>query len=48
MREWCRNSDFRAALPELLEGEDEDFQNHIRRIAASTQKRRTDTVALVG
>ena len=26
MREWCRRKDFREALPELLEGEDEDFQ----------------------
>ncbi len=33
MREWCRREDFRAALPELLEGEDEDFQTHIRKIA---------------
>jgi hypothetical protein len=40
MREWCRNEDFRAALPELLEGEDPDFQAHIRRIAAATGARR--------
>ena len=33
MREWCRKEDFRAALPELLEGEDEDFTNHILAIA---------------
>ena len=33
MREWCRRKDFRDALPELLEGEDEDFQTHIRKIA---------------
>jgi len=33
MREWCRRRDFREALPELLRGEDEDFQEHIRRIA---------------
>ena len=32
MREWCRRLDFREALPELLEGEDEDFQAHIRKI----------------
>src|SRR5690606_32897722 len=25
MREWCRREDFRAALPELLRGEDEAF-----------------------
>ena len=35
MREWCRNEDFRAALPQLLEGEDADFQAHISAIAAS-------------
>jgi len=35
MREWCRREDFRTALPELLQGEDEDFCNHIRRIAAA-------------
>src|SRR6201990_1293280 len=33
MREWCRRSDFRQALPELLEGEDPDFRGHIERIA---------------
>lgn len=33
MREWCRRKDFREALPELLEGEDADFQAHIRKIA---------------
>ena len=33
MREWCRRQDFRATLPELLEGEDEDFQAHIQKIA---------------
>ena len=34
MREWCRREDFRAALPDLLRGEDEDFCRHIQRIAA--------------
>ena len=33
MREWCRRKDFREALPELLEGEDENFQAHIEKIA---------------
>lgn len=33
MREWCSREDFRAALPHLLRGEDEDFCRHIRRIA---------------
>lgn len=34
LREWCARADFRAALPELLRGEDEDFCAHISRIAA--------------
>jgi hypothetical protein len=29
MREWCNRDDFRAALPDLLQGEDPDFQKHI-------------------
>ncbi|HEY2573968.1 MAG TPA: hypothetical protein VGH65_07860, partial [Verrucomicrobiaceae bacterium] len=33
MCEWCRRSDFRMALPGLLEGEDPEFQNHITRVA---------------
>lgn len=33
MREWCRRPDFREALETLLEGEDADFQEHIRRMA---------------
>jgi hypothetical protein len=33
MREWCRREDFRAALPELLPGEDEDFRARIVKIA---------------
>lgn len=33
MREWVRRADFRSALPELLEGEDEAFTHHIRRLA---------------
>ena len=33
MREWCRRPDFRAALKDLLRGEDEDFAAHILRIA---------------
>ena len=42
MVEWCRNEEFRAALPQLLEGEDPDFQAHIRRIAASAPRRRQE------
>jgi hypothetical protein len=33
MREWCRREDFRAVLPELLEGEDDAFSQHILAIA---------------
>lgn len=33
MREWCRREDFRNALPQLLRGEDPEFQDYIRRIA---------------
>jgi hypothetical protein len=33
MREWCRRPDFRAMLPQLLEGEDPDFAACILRIA---------------
>ena len=43
MREWCRNDDFRAALPDLLEGEDPDFQAHIKLVAASTQRRKVES-----
>lgn len=34
MSEWCRRADFREALPGLLQGEDEDFQRYITRLAA--------------
>ena len=33
MREWLRRADFRAALPTLLEGEDEAFTQYIRHLA---------------
>jgi hypothetical protein len=34
MREWCRRADFREALPPLLEGEDPEFQQLMRGLAA--------------
>jgi hypothetical protein len=37
MREWCRREDFRAALPRLLQGEDENFAAYIQRVAAEEQ-----------
>jgi hypothetical protein len=33
MREWCRRDDFRNALPQLLRGEDPEFQHYLRRVA---------------
>ena len=33
MREWCRRPVFCTLLPKLLEGEDDAFSAHIRRIA---------------
>jgi hypothetical protein len=37
MREWVRRSEFRDALPVLLEGEDDEFQAHLRKLAAEPQ-----------
>jgi len=34
MREWVRRSEFREALPTLLEGEDDEFQAYMRKLAA--------------
>jgi hypothetical protein len=33
MREWCQRDDFRAVLPKLLEGEDDEFSTYILEIA---------------
>ena len=41
MRSWCRRRDFRQMLPELLEGEDPDFVQHISRIAREESSRET-------
>ena len=40
IREWIRRDDFREALPELLEGEDEDFVKHLLRIAEEEGRRK--------
>jgi hypothetical protein len=37
MREWCQREDFRRMLPELLLGEDRDFQTYIEGLAAGTR-----------
>jgi hypothetical protein len=34
MREWVRREDFRVLLPRLLQGEDSEFSDFMRRIAA--------------
>jgi hypothetical protein len=38
MREWVRRAEFRDALPQLLEGEDEDFTRLIRKLAETERK----------
>ena len=38
MRDWCRRTDFRAELPRLLEGEDDDFSAHILDMAKQEAK----------
>jgi hypothetical protein len=39
MRTWCRREDFRDALPQVLEGEDDDFTRHIMAIADHEARR---------
>lgn len=39
MREWCQRTDFRDALPGLLEGEDPEFQAYIRGIMTESPSR---------
>jgi hypothetical protein len=36
--EWCRRSDFRSRLPQLLSGEDPDFVRYVERLAASGRR----------
>jgi hypothetical protein len=38
MREWCRRTDFRELLPELLRGEDPAFADYIRTLADEERK----------
>jgi len=37
MREWCHHFDFKLALPTLLQGEDIDFANYIKKVAAEVE-----------
>jgi hypothetical protein len=48
MREWVRRSDFRDALPELLQGEDEEFTHYIRQLAESEATRRAPSARPAG
>lgn len=41
MREWCRRDDFALAIPQLLRGEDPQFQAYLRRVMS---EERTDLV----
>lgn len=34
MREWCRREDFAARLPQLMHGNDPEFSDYIRQVAA--------------
>jgi len=46
MRDWCRRPDFRAALPVLLEGEDDEFSERIIAIAKEERDRGADETAV--
>lgn len=37
MEDWCARADFRAALPDLLHGEDAEFADYLGRMAASAR-----------
>jgi hypothetical protein len=39
MREWVQRSEFRDALPDLLDGEDDEFQAYMRKLAAEPAKK---------
>lgn len=36
MGEWCERADFKGSLPTLLRGEDPEFADYIRKLAASS------------
>lgn len=38
MQEWCERDDFRAALPELLRGEDPEFADYLRKLSETTAR----------
>ena len=43
MREWCRRDDFYELLPQLLRGEDFEFQTYIQRLAQAERGLLGDT-----
>lgn len=45
MQEWCRRDDFRAALPELLHGEDPEFAAYLHRLAGDTGVTKQETTS---
>ncbi len=45
MREWSRRADFRATLPELLEGEDPEFRAYIERICRQSAQSAASNLA---
>ena len=40
IREWVARPEFRAALPELMQGEDEDFTRYVEQLAAEEAARK--------
>ena len=42
MLEWCEREDFRKLLPRLLQGEDPDFANYIRKLAEAQAAKATN------
>jgi hypothetical protein len=50
MREWCMRSDFRAALPSLLSGEDPEFADYLSELLPGGQaaQHRRDGMSEVG
>lgn len=45
IRFWCGREDFRQALPRLLEGEDAQFEQYIRKLAGETTIRQPSGLA---
>lgn len=48
IREWCRRPEFRASLPDLLEGEDPDFVRYVERLAEAERPAGFSIVGVTG